>query len=126
MPVLDGGRVMPLDTFAGSVVEEICGRTNPRLSPAEATADGASRRFTAAELLFSWLVEPERWEDTPFLAAGNEQLREDILEVPIRDREGNRLKYVSPRQFEDSRRADARLGELARSATQGRGGGREV
>jgi ABC-type transport system involved in cytochrome c biogenesis permease subunit len=115
MPVLDGGRIMPLDTFARSVVEEICGRANPRLSPAEVTADGASRRFTAAELLFSWLVEPERWDNTPFLAAGNEQLREDILDLPVRDREGNRLKYVSPRQFEDSRRADARLGELAES-----------
>ena len=72
------GRMMPLDTFARTVVETICGNVNPRLSLAgadepgreagsaaladarELFPDGWKRRFTASELLFSWTVEPER------------------------------------------------------------------
>ncbi|HLA83236.1 MAG TPA: hypothetical protein VJL29_00460, partial [Thermoguttaceae bacterium] len=130
LPVYDAGRVMPLDTFARTRVERICGRERPRLEAAEAETtqapgqDGAGegqplfpggrpRKFTPDELLFSWLVEPERWEDVPFLIASHEGLRRDLLDVPLVDRRGNRLKYVSPRQFEQAVRAHGRLNALA-------------
>ncbi|MBN1589831.1 MAG: hypothetical protein JW888_09985, partial [Pirellulales bacterium] len=130
LPVHASGRVMPLDTLARSLVEEICGRARPRLAPADADSvdpsgeggagqgnvvfpDGRSRRFTAAELVFSWLVEPERWENVPLLAARHETLRQDLLQLPLRDRGGARLQYVSPRQFEQASRAGERLAELA-------------
>jgi ABC-type transport system involved in cytochrome c biogenesis permease subunit len=111
MPVFHNGRMMPLNTFARMTVERTCGRVSPQLGPpregigagqaadaGKLFPDGKPRRFTAAELLFSWLVEPEQWEDVPFLAAGYEPLRKDLLDQPIRDAEGRRLKYVSPRQ----------------------------
>ncbi|HUT93776.1 MAG TPA: cytochrome c biogenesis protein CcsA [Thermoguttaceae bacterium] len=114
------GRMMPLDTFARTVVETICGKVNPRLSlagadeprreagsaaPADARElfpDGRKRRFTASELLFSWMVEPERWERVPLLVAWNESLREDVLKLPAKSEDGERLRYASPRQVEQA------------------------
>ncbi|MGO8751962.1 MAG: cytochrome c biogenesis protein [Thermoguttaceae bacterium] len=124
MPVLHRGRVKPLDTYARSVVQIICGRENPQLSldgampvandqsgptsgdrgPAEAAPlvlaralfpDGKAATFNSSELVFSWLVEPEKWERVPFLAAANEDLRRE-LDLPIMDSQGNHLKYASP------------------------------
>ncbi len=122
--------MMPLDTFANSVVESICGRTKVKLSLDGAGRDGMARpdspqlaqaralfpgdkphKFTAAELLFSWLIEPERWEQVPFLHAEHETLRGELLELPLGGEHG-RLKYVSPAQLEGAMKFRERLGEL--------------
>ena len=114
IPVFDNGRIMPVNTFAMSVVETVCGTESPTLAlvgtadgqgqePESLAAakvlfpDGKPRRFTAPELLLSWLVEPQRWESVPFLQAGHEGLRRDVLGLPIAAKAG-RLKYVSPWQ----------------------------
>jgi ABC-type transport system involved in cytochrome c biogenesis permease subunit len=129
------GRMMPLNTFAHTVVETISGRANPRLgldgadepqgSAGSSALDEARvlfpgdgrRRFTAPELLFSWLVERERWERVPFLAAGNEELREGLLGLPSRSEDGVRLAYVSPWQVEQAMaKIQARLGAVRRLA----------
>jgi len=115
LPVYDAGRRMPLDTFARATVETICGRTNPTFWLPEDEDDSDTlaearilfpgnkpRRFTAAELLFSWLVEPEKWEQVPMLAAEHKQLREEMLFVPVRDGLGRRLRYISLRQLAES------------------------
>ena len=105
LPVFHDGRMMPLNTFARMAVEKVCGRANPKLSPpaieeaGQLFPDGKPRRFQAAELLLSWLAEPERWEHVPFLIGGYEQLRTDVLSLPVKDDEGKRLKYVSPLQY---------------------------
>jgi ABC-type transport system involved in cytochrome c biogenesis permease subunit len=118
IPVFDSGRIMPLNTFAMSVAETVCGTENPTLAlvgtanaegkePENLAAaqslfpDGKPRKFTAAELLFSWLVEPQRWEDVPFLLAEHEGLRRDVLGLPVATKEGH-LKYVSPWQVMQS------------------------
>ncbi len=109
LPVFFDGRIMPLNTFARLTVEKITGRANPRLAPAEGADAGATgskvlfpeekpRKFKAAELLYSWLVEPERWEQVPFLKAGYEPLRKEVFGLPSLDAQGNHLKYVSPAQ----------------------------
>lgn len=107
LPVFHNGRMMPLNTFATMAVETITGRPNPRLAPPESGGEakelfpgGEPRKFTAAELMFSWLVEPKRWRDVPFLVAGHEDLRSEVLELPAKDEKGNHLKHVSPRQVE--------------------------
>ena len=88
LPVLDDGRVMPLDTFARRTVKGICGGQVPQAVPSG----------TAAELLLSWLVEPERWEEVPFLPASDPVLRSELLDVPLHDEAGRPLGRVSPRQ----------------------------
>jgi ABC-type transport system involved in cytochrome c biogenesis permease subunit len=119
MPVFDNGRMMPVVTFARSMVERISGRANPRLSlegasgPDESQPPGLEatrqvfsgdkrRQFTASELLFGWLAEPQRWENVPFLAAVNEELRKEVLGLPVLDSQGQRLKYASPWQVSNS------------------------
>ncbi len=135
IPVLHDGRLKPLDTFARQTVEDICGRENPRLGLAGALPDeqpdspllsqarkmfpdGAPRKFTASELLFSWLVEPEKWERVPFLPAIHEQVRKELFDLPLRDRQGNRLKYVSPWQVSHSQKFADRLAKLAEQQSQ--------
>jgi len=98
LPVFHRGRMMPLDTFARDAVETICGREQNTFSlegaalnadgsikdPASAAEltgarelfpDGRPRRFSPAELLFSWAVEPEKWEYVPFLRADLPEVR---------------------------------------------------
>ncbi|MDY0169898.1 MAG: cytochrome c biogenesis protein CcsA [Thermoguttaceae bacterium] len=142
MPVFDRGRRMPLESFANVVVREICGRSSPTLDPgdvlhrtAEGTAaraacelvfpDGKPRRFTAPELLYSWLIEPEVWEYVPFLAARHEDLRKDLLHVPLRSRDGSRLKHVSPAQLIEAEAFRRRLGEISEEQGRARQEGRE-
>jgi ABC-type transport system involved in cytochrome c biogenesis permease subunit len=128
MPVFHNGRVMPLISFAEETVELICGRASPVLGPAERGKTdhlfpGGPRRFRASELLLSWIVEPERWHDVPFLFAGHEELRA-LLGVPLRDEQGQRLRHVSPRQVSQSPRFRELLRQVARKAQQANAEGR--
>lgn len=133
LPVLHQGRVMPLDTFARQAVENICGTANPRLDlAAEVSPDDLNsqsmrparelfpgnrpRRFSAAELLLSWLLEPERWEDVPFISAKNAELREKYLDVPTHNARGEHLKFVSPRQVMEAAALWNRLEEIHEQA----------
>lgn len=94
LPVFGTGRVEPLDTFARKTVENIVGERNPLI----VLEDGRSRRFTASELLFAWLAEPERWETIAFLPADNPWLR-GVLDLPLEDETGRPLRYVAPADF---------------------------
>ena len=135
LPVFEGGRIMPLDTFARDAVEAVCGRSSPTLGGAEALpgdADAAEsgtakelfpdgvRKFSPAELLFSWLVEPEKWRLTPFLAAEHKQLRQEVLGLPLLDAQGRRLRYASIEEVEDCAELGRRWAELhVRAETEG-------
>jgi len=132
MPVFGEGRVVPLDTFARETVEAVCGRVDPKLAPSRMPSDsesvkaifpdGRPRKFSSAELLFSWLVEPERWESVPFLAADHKQLREEVLQLPPRDPNGHRLRHALPADVENSDELARRWRELQRRAdAEGKG-----
>jgi|GEM_PF-707208 len=117
LPVFAGGRMMPLDSFARSVVEQICGRVAPHLGLAETLPDedlqrpeyaeawklfpdGKARTWPPYELIFSWLVEPQRWERVPFLVGQHHQLREELLGLRRETPSGRPIRYVSPWQLE--------------------------
>ncbi len=127
LPSFYRGRVAPLDTFARGTVNTVYGTDRPRLRlyeplPGEGELEerlaaeaifgdrGEVQRFTAAETVFSWLVETDRWEHVPFLQASHDGLRREILDLPLRDAQG-RLTHVSPWQL-DSYRGGAALMEL--------------
>jgi ABC-type transport system involved in cytochrome c biogenesis permease subunit len=112
LPVFGQWRVLPLDTFARETVETICGRPEPTII----LHDGLARRFSAAELLFRWLIEPEQWEKVPFLIAEDEELRTDVLGLPLYDDQGRRLRYVSPVEVETNAGLGRRWAELRRQA----------
>jgi len=117
LPVFVAGRAAPLDTYARETVEAICGRPRPVLSG----PDESPKMFSASELLFRWLVEPERWEDVAFLAAPeNPQLRESFG-LPPCDVNGRRLQYASPRDVQHSDSLRLRLQEMEeRAEAEGR------
>jgi ABC-type transport system involved in cytochrome c biogenesis permease subunit len=125
LPVFHNGRVMPLISFAEETVELVCGRGNPVLLPPESASDevmhlfpdGQPRRFRASELLLSWMLQPEIWEEIPFLWAGHEELR-NLLQVSLRDKTGNRLRYVSPREVIGSARFREQVRQIARKARE--------
>lgn len=124
LPLFEDGRIKPMDTFARRLVEKITGRQNPTLVPPRGNDRGAAgrelfpegqpRTWSAHELVFSWLVEPEKWEDVPFLVASHETLRAKLLGVPVVDEAGHHLKYVSPRQVESSMAFEEYLRDLTR------------
>ena len=112
---------MPLDSFARARVKKICGEVNPSigrlgsLSPKELSALSADdlatwikesrpRRFLAAELIYAWTVDAEKWDDVPFLYAANAELRSDWLGVALVGEDGTRLTRVSPRQLETAKK----------------------
>jgi ABC-type transport system involved in cytochrome c biogenesis permease subunit len=117
MPAFGEDRVLPVDSFARETVEAICGRADPTL----ALGHASPRKFAAAELLFCWLVEPEKWESVPFLAAADESLRRDVLGLPLRDEAGRRLCYASPVEVENSSELGRRWNELQKQAGAGSG-----
>ncbi len=134
LPVLQDGRLMPLDSFARAQVRKICGEVSPSLGKLGAltvaelnakTADqirqlaeaGKPRRFISAELLYGWVIEPDSWQDVPLLLAANEQLRSEVLGVPLLGEDGSKLKYASPRQVRASTKFIAKLQEMERKQT---------
>ena len=69
IPILEDGRVMPLDTFARRRVEAICHTHAPKLlMPASVSSESAATvvQWHADELLLDWLVRPEAWQEVPF------------------------------------------------------------
>jgi cytochrome c-type biogenesis protein CcsB len=118
LPVLSEGRVAPLDSFARETVGAICGRSSPTLL----LENGEQKTFSAAELLFSWLAEPARWEKIAFLPAADRQLREEALGLPMADAQGRRLYYVSPAEVQSSAALERYMAEFGRRAeAAGRG-----
>ncbi len=134
LPVFYDGRVVPLTTFARITVTAVCGRSSPTFAPdenvlEEATGDkllnereaarvrekfsGGARSFRDAELVFSWLVEPEVWEYVPFLPLKNSGLRTE-LQAPVSHPRfgGDGPEYVSPYQVK--KHAVALQGEIDR------------
>lgn len=136
LPVLSGGRIMPLQTFARKAVSDIAGRETPTIDPqrelgaekfnSEELAaarklfpDGKPRKWDASEMLLSWLAEPEAWEEVPFLLAEHENIRE-LLGLEIEDASG-RLRFASPAQLMDSDEFFIhvrKLGDLQKQAEQ--------
>ena len=126
IPVFHHGRTMPMDTFSRLAVEIICETNKGKLvtkgkvelglkgyytekeladsryqAALQLFPKGDARWWTAEELLLSWVVEPENWEDVPFISAHHEEVRK-LLGVPVQSEEGGHLRFVSPRQVDQS------------------------
>jgi len=123
IPVLDDGRIMPLDTFARRHLETISNTQSPKLATGP---QGAIVKWHADELLLDWLVRPEAWERVPFLIAEHEEVRK-LLDLPVFETSGGemrRLKYASPDDVADSEPLRRRLVEIdeRRRAARAEGG----
>jgi len=134
LPVFYNGRVMPLVSFARQTVEIICGRTSPTLHPPKNLPpdaqklfpDGKPRRFTASELVLSWMLYPQAWERIAFLGAGHEQLRTEILGLPSRDAQGAHLRWVSPADVASSEKLRELLEQIRERSEQAEARGEKL
>ncbi|MCP3692938.1 MAG: hypothetical protein GY917_12135, partial [Planctomycetaceae bacterium] len=95
VPVFHKGRIQPFDTFANIIMAEVCERPKKRnvklkladyldaqqlgnkkyAAAVELFPAGEERSWDGTELIFSWLVESEKWEDVPFIYAPHPDLR---------------------------------------------------
>jgi ABC-type transport system involved in cytochrome c biogenesis permease subunit len=108
IPVLEDGRIMPLDTFARRMADTICHAQTPKLATG---AGGELVRWQADELLLDWLARPTAWEDVPFLTAEHEEVRE-LLGLPLFAESATgreRLKHAAPSDVEDCEKLRQRL-----------------
>ncbi|MFM8290979.1 MAG: hypothetical protein ACKOC4_04680, partial [Planctomycetia bacterium] len=100
IPVLEDGRILPLDTFARRMADTICHAQTPKLATG---VDGKLARWQADELLLDWLVRPAAWEDVPFLTAEHEEVRK-LLDLPLFAETATvleLLKHAAPSDVED-------------------------
>lgn len=118
IPVFHEGRTKPFDSYANLAMESICHRSKGSIKlgfddyrpekskdvPASAAAlfpEGNNRSFSPAELVLSWMIMPQQWEEVPFIFAPHEKVRE-IIGVPKSNDRGLKLSFVSPKQIAES------------------------
>lgn len=65
-PILSGGRLKPLGTFARETV-------------LLTTASRSYKGWDPVELMLSWMVSPASWEEVPFIAVKNPELKKQLL-----------------------------------------------
>jgi ABC-type transport system involved in cytochrome c biogenesis permease subunit len=111
IPVLEDGRIMPLDTFARRMADTVCHAPAPRLATGPG---GALVRWQADELLLDWLARPAAWEEIPFLTAEHEEVRK-LLGLPLFTEAAagrERLKHAAPADVEDCEPLRDRLRDI--------------
>ena len=87
LPLQHQGRIQPFDTFSREVLKSIYGRDSYK---------GKS----AVNVLLSWLLIPDHWEDVPFILVESAELKNALSLTP-------KLKRFAPKDF----RANKRFGE---------------
>ncbi len=118
LPVYHNGRRQPLDSFARQQVERIYGRQSPTLEWRREDGEVVKRKFTASELLLSWLAQPEIWQEFPFLPVPPQvpELHEKILDIDLNDRHGRPVTFVSPADVETAEEWNRQAAEIDRKA----------
>lgn len=76
LPIQDSGRVKPLDTFARETLQLVYGRTSYRPAP---KADGSTDRSRPAlEIIMTWFLAPQFWDEQPIVEMKLAALKEAL------------------------------------------------
>lgn len=95
LPVQDGGRKKPFDTFARETLQLIYGKRDyKRIDfPDQPPAPGLkAKEISAVETVMTWLLVPEVWEETRFIRINRFDLKESLK----LEKERN---YFSPKEI---------------------------
>jgi cytochrome c-type biogenesis protein CcsB len=92
LPVQDGGRIKPYDTFAKEGLKLVYGKEKYEGRP-------------ASEIVLTWLLQPTAWQDRPFIEIRRNQLKK-ALKFPEEQR------YFSPNELFNNERLQLVLQEL--------------
>jgi len=105
LAIQDGGRVKPFDTFARESVQLLTGTQNFK-------AEGGEPR-EAAQIVLSWLILPEEWQQRKFIVVNHQDLKRD-LGFPIEQ------KYFSPVELAHNDRLMSLFNQLSENSKQGK------
>lgn len=84
LPIQDSGRIKPLDTFARETLQLVYGRTSYKPAP---KADGSSDRARPAlEIIMTWFLAPQFWDEQPIVEVKLAALKEALSLEKTRDR----------------------------------------
>jgi ABC-type transport system involved in cytochrome c biogenesis permease subunit len=72
LPVQDGGRLKPLDTFARESLQMIYGRQTFKMPDAK----GEPR--PATEIIMTWMLQPAAWQDSPLFELNYGELKKSL------------------------------------------------
>jgi cytochrome c-type biogenesis protein CcsB len=99
LPVQDGGRIKPFDTFARESLQLVYGKRTYHGKP-------------AVEVVFTWMLVPEHWNQQEFVLVNQKSIKEDLkLDVT--------KKYFSPAEISKSDRFPLMMQDLqSRRAAQ--------
>lgn len=75
LPIQDGGRVKPYDTYAREVLALLTGRETYK---AQAKGQVKGKTLKATDVVFSWLLIPDEWEKSEFILIRHSGLREAL------------------------------------------------
>ena len=78
IPVLDRGRVKPLDTLARETVRSITGKEKFGIVKTDEEGQHVGQRLDPLILLLAWQREPELWDDRPLLYVPNIEVRKRV------------------------------------------------
>ncbi|MEC9096125.1 MAG: hypothetical protein VX776_05795, partial [Planctomycetota bacterium] len=115
VPVFHQGRIKPFDSYAKEMLEQVCNTTKgyveldmglyfpngyntEELQGVAHLFPEREMKWSATEIVLSWMTEPEHWENVPFIYAAHNDIRK-IIDVPIADLT---YKYVSPAELKNS------------------------
>ena len=129
IPVFYEGRIMPFESFASKIVEEICNDAKGSVtfdlrSYTEFKVAGGGllkddsgfkelfpegkRSWKPSELVYSWMVEGEKWENIPFIHAKHNDVRK-VIGLPVADMA---YMYAAPSDLSNSVGDDDTVGGL--------------
>lgn len=73
IPVQQGGRVKPFQTFAREALLFVTGRYQ-------------AEHKSATEIVWQWMIQPEKWQQHPFMKVDFPVLHEEFSKMMVRDR----------------------------------------
>ncbi|RME15191.1 MAG: cytochrome C biogenesis protein [Bdellovibrio sp.] len=106
LPVQDGGRLKPFDTFARESLKLVFGSTTYR----PMNKNGASKK-EAWEVVFTWMLVPQEWEKTPFFLIRHSGVREYL-------KLDKKRLYYSPQEIQENERLPLLMQELQTKRSQ--------
>ena len=107
LPVLDNGRVKPLDTLARETVRFVTNRETLEA----AAADGSRRKLGPLDAMLAWHDDRVYWADVPLIYVPNLELRTKLgMDASA--------KYISPNTLAADKAFDAWTTELHRRAAE--------
>ena len=83
IPIQDRGRIKPLESFSSEMLQLIHGSKNFKEEHSSSSSKGLNVERDPVEIIFTFILAPEQWENTPFIKIDNPELKK-ILGLKVK------------------------------------------